>query len=158
MTATKDSSNIYHTSADVEFILLDEYRRRGETLRDFAKLNSFVSTHGTRIRDLLAKIKNDGKTVLGYGASTKGNVVLQNCSLSRDHIPFIGDITPSKNGKFTPGSKIPIISMEAAHAMRPDYFLVLPWSFKADIIVREADFLQRGGKFIFPLPDIEIYG
>ena len=106
---------------------------------------------------LLQELKKAGKTVVGYGASTKGNVILQYCNITTDLLPCIGDITPFKDGTYTPGTKIPIISMEKAKAMRPDYFLVLPWGFRSDIILREKkDILKRGGKLIFPLPFVEI--
>jgi hypothetical protein len=105
---------------------------------------------------LLTELKNAGKTVIGYGASTKGNVILQYCGIGPDLLPFIGDITPSKDGVFTPGSKIPVISMEKAKAMKPDYFLVLPWGFRSDILLREKNTMSNGTKFIFPLPYVEI--
>lgn len=106
--------------------------------------------------NLLTELKNSGKTVIGYGASTKGNVILQYCDIGPDLLPFIGDITPSKDGVFTPGSKIPVISMEKAKAMKPDYFLVLPWGFRSDIILRERETMSSGTKLIFPLPYVEI--
>jgi len=105
---------------------------------------------------LLQELKRSGKTVIGYGASTKGNVILQYCGIGPDLLPFIGDITPFKDGVFTPGSKIPVISMEKAKAMRPDYFLVLPWAFRSDILLREKETIYNGTKFIFPLPFVEI--
>jgi len=105
---------------------------------------------------LLQELKKSGKTVIGYGASTKGNVILQYCDIGPDLLPCIGDITPFKDGVFTPGTKIPVISMEKAKAMKPDYFLVLPWAFRNDILQREKDTIQNGTKFIFPLPFVEI--
>lgn len=105
---------------------------------------------------LLKELKSGGKTVIGYGASTKGNVILQYCGISIDLLPCIGDITPSKNGTFTPGTEIPIISMEKAKSMCPDYFLVLPWAFRSDILLRESETIKNGVKFIFPLPFVEI--
>ena len=105
---------------------------------------------------LLQILKNKGKTVIGYGASTKGNVILQYCGINSDLLPFIGDITPSKEGTYTPGTKIPIISMKSAKEMNPDYFLVLPWAFRNDILLREKETLLNGTKFIFPLPFVEI--
>ena len=107
---------------------------------------------------LLQELKNSGKTVIGYGASTKGNVILQYCDIRSDLLPYIGDITPFKDGVYTPGTKIPVISMEKAKAMNPDYFLVLPWAFRNDILMREKEMLLNGTKFIFPLPFVEIVG
>lgn len=106
--------------------------------------------------NLLTELKKSGKTVIGYGASTKGNVILQYCGIGPDLLPLIGDITPSKDGVFTPGSKIPVVSMEKAKAMEPDYFLVLPWGFRGDILLREKEMIANGTKFIFPLPFVEI--
>ena len=94
--------------------------------------------------------------MIGYGASTKGNVILQYCGISSELLPYIGDITPFKDGVYTPGTKIPVISMDKAKAMNPDYFLVLPWHFRDFILKKEQKFIKKGGKFIFPLPDIEI--
>jgi len=81
---------------------------------------------------------------------------LQFCELTSDHIPFIAEVNKEKYGSFTPGTHIPIVSEEEAKAMNPDYFLVLPWHFKDNILAREKDYLAKGGKFIFPLPEIEI--
>lgn len=115
-----------------------------------------VDRHKLDLVNLLTELKKAGKTVIGYGASTKGNVILQFCGIGIDLLPFIGDITPSKDGVFTPGSKIPIISMEKAKALKPDYFLVLPWGFRSDILLREKETIANGTKFIFPLPFVEI--
>ena len=97
-----------------------------------------------------------GKKIIGYGASTKGNVLLQFCGFTSKHISFIADVNENKIGSYTPGTQIPIISEGEAKAMNPDYFLVLPWHFKDNILGREKEYLAKGGKFIFPLPEIEI--
>jgi hypothetical protein len=115
-----------------------------------------VDRHKLDLVNLLTELKKSGKTVIGYGASTKGNVILQYCGIGIDLLPVIGDITPSKDGVFTPGSKIPVVSMEKAKAMKPDYFLVLPWGFRSDILLREKETIANGTKFIFPLPFVEI--
>jgi hypothetical protein len=101
---------------------------------------------------------DDGKRILGYGASTKGNVLLQFCQFGPEHIPAIAEVNTEKFGAYTPGSLIQIVSEAEARAMKPDYFLVLPWHFKAGIVQREKEYLASGGKLIFPLPEIEIVG
>lgn len=106
--------------------------------------------------NLLFKLKNNKKKVFGYGASTKGNVILQYCNLTYKDIPFIADRNPEKYGKYTPGSKIEIVSESVARHLKPDYFLVLPWHFRDEIIKREKNFLSKGGKLIFPLPKLEV--
>ena len=94
--------------------------------------------------------------MFGYGASTKGNVVLQFCGVTPNEVPVIAEVNPDKFGAYTPGTRIPIVSEAEARAMEPDYFLVLPWHFKDGIVQREAEFLGKGGRMIFPFPEIEI--
>jgi hypothetical protein len=107
--------------------------------------------------DLISDLKSQGKKIFGYGASTKGNVLLQYCEITEADIHCIAEVNPDKFGSFTPNTLIPIISEKDAKAQNPDYLLVLPWHFRDGIIVRENEFLSKGGKLIFPLPKIEIY-
>lgn len=111
-----------------------------------------ISAHRHR-SDLLAlvnKLNNEGKTVWGYGASTKGNAVLQYCGFSPREIPKIVEVNPEKFGRVTPGSGIPIVPEGDGI---PDYFLVLPWHFREGILKNNP-----GQKFIFPFPKVEIVG
>jgi C-methyltransferase C-terminal domain/Putative zinc binding domain/Methyltransferase domain len=128
------------------------------TPKPFRQFEERVFQHRTDLRRLIEALSGDGKKVLGYGASTKGNVLLQFCGLTRSLIPAIADINPDKFGAYTPGTGIPIVSEPDAKAMAPDYFLVLPWHFKESILQREKQFLAAGGKLVFPLPEIEIVG
>ena len=82
--------------------------------------------------------------------------MLQFCGIGPDTLDAIAEVNPDKFGSFTPGTHIPIVSEAEARAMQPDYFLVLPWHFKEGIVQREQEFLARGGKMIFPFPEIEI--
>ena len=82
--------------------------------------------------------------------------MLQFCGFTTDDIPCIADVNPDKFGCVTPGTNIPIVSEAEARAQKPDYFLVLPWHFKANIIDRETEFLAGDGHLIFPMPEIEI--
>ncbi len=111
--------------------------------------------HRQELLDLLARLRGENALVLGYGASTKGNVILQYCGLTPRELPFIAEVNKDKFGCYCPGTLIPIISEADAHAMNPGYFLVLPWHFRSNLIAREQAFLGRGGKMIFPLPAIE---
>ena len=108
------------------------------------------------LRRLIHALNANGKKVLGYGNSTKGNVVLQFCGLTAADIPAIAEVNEDKFGRFTPGTHIPIVSEAEARAMKPDYFLVLPWHFRDGILRREKDYLASGGKMILPFPEIEI--
>ncbi|MCX7991073.1 MAG: class I SAM-dependent methyltransferase [Proteobacteria bacterium] len=115
-----------------------------------------VFEHKEKLNDFIDRELGNGKKIFGYGASTKGNVILQFCGIDSVKIPYIAEVNEDKFGAFTPGTKIPIISEESARKMAPDYFLVLPWHFKRGIINKEKDFLKKGGKLIFPLPDLEV--
>lgn len=127
-----------------------------ETMKPFASFADSVFKHRDDLRALIGTLRDDGKKLLGYGASTKGNVVLQFCGLTTAEIPAIAEVNPFKFGRFTPGTSIPIIPEVDARAMNPDYLLVLPWHFRSGIIPREADFLKAGGALIFPLPEITV--
>ena len=115
-----------------------------------------IFEHKESLVTLVQTIKESGKTIHAYGASTKGNVLLQFCGLNNDLISHAAEINPYKFGRVTPGTNIPIISSEDSLKMRPDYYLVLPWHFREGIIRNEKDYLSSGGKLIFPLPEIEI--
>ncbi|PIW62151.1 MAG: methyltransferase, partial [Candidatus Omnitrophica bacterium CG12_big_fil_rev_8_21_14_0_65_50_5] len=115
-----------------------------------------VLAHKKELREAVDKINAEGKTIIGYGASTKGNVILQFCGFTPKDIPYIAEVNQDKFGSFTPGTLIPIISEEKARAMKPDYMMVLPWHFKDNIIAREQEYLKGGGKLFFPLPKLEI--
>ena len=95
---------------------------------------------------------------MGYGASTKGNVLLQFCGFGPEHIEAIADVNPDKFGHVTPGTGIPILPEEEIRSRRPDYLIVFPWHFRDSVIDREDDYLRAGGRLIFPLPEIEIVG
>lgn len=122
----------------------------------YAAFAARVVEHRRKLRDLLASLTAQGRTVLGYGASTKGNVVLQYCGIGPELLPAIADVNSDKFGCVTPGTHIPIVSEAEAHARRPDYLLVLPWHFRDNLVARERDYLARGGRMIFPLPAVEI--
>lgn len=108
------------------------------------------------LRDLCRKIKAEGKIIWIYGASTKGNTILQYCNLGHKEITAAADSNPFKIGKYIIGSDIPIKSEEEMRAAKPDYLLALPYSFVSAFIKREADLVARGTKFIVPLPKVKI--
>jgi hypothetical protein len=106
----------------------------------------------------IKKEKKKGKKIWGYGASTKGNTLLQWFGLDETLIDGIAERSPAKFGLKTAGSNIPIFSEEEMRKAKPDYLLVLPWHFIAEFIEREQEFLNRGGKFIVPCPKFEVIG
>ena len=108
------------------------------------------------LRALLIELKNQGKSIHIYGASTKGNTILQFCGIDNRIIDYASERNPDKFGARTLGTNIPIISEADSRAMMPDFYLVLPWHFKAEFIEREREMLDNGTGFIFPLPSIDI--
>ena len=157
VTATHRANKLVRPNrAVIEWLLQQEDLMGLATPKPYREFEERVFRHREDLVRLIRSLNGDGKKVLGYGASTKGNVTLQFCGFSVRDIPAIADVNPDKLGCVTPGTRIPIVSEADAKAMQPDYFLVLPWHFKDGILRREKDYLRRGGKFIFPFPEIEI--
>lgn len=157
VTAIKKSNRaIRPNDAVVNWLLEQEDRMGINTPRPYRDFEERVFRHRDDLVRLIRSLRADGKSVLGYGASTKGNVVLQFCGFTTDDIPAIAEVNPEKFGCLTPGTHIPIVSEAEAHRINPDYYLVLPWHFKEGILRREQEYLNSGGKLIFPFPEIEI--
>lgn len=157
VTAARVGNGLAKPNLPVVHWLLSQEARMGlHTPRPFREFEERVFRHRDDLTRLIRELNASGKKVLGYGASTKGNVILQFCGLTERDLPAIAEVNPDKFGCFTPGTHIPILSEEQARAMKPDYFLVLPWHFKDGILRREKDYLAGGGRMIFPLPEIEI--
>lgn len=114
-----------------------------------------VVNHRHDLRSLLFDLHLNGRTLMGYGASTKGNVLLQYCGFGEQILRCIADVNPEKHGRLTPGTGIPIVPESTMRAAKPDYLLVLPWHFREGIIAREASYLKEGGTLLFPLPEIQ---
>lgn len=109
------------------------------------------------LRSALTELRRQGRRVYGLGASTKGNVVLQFCGITTDLMHGIAEVNPDKFGAYTPGTNIPICSEAEAMADSPDVFVVLPWHFRTTFIKNQQQFLQRGGRLLFPLPEVAFY-
>ncbi len=145
-------------SERAEKLLGQEVAAGMHTLRPYLDFQKTVFTHRDDLRRCVAEIHQRGELLLGYGASTKGNVVLQFCGFTEKDIPAIAERNPEKYGRFTPGTLIPMISEQEARDRHPDYLLALPWHFRGEFLKRERAFLDDGGKFLFPLPKVEIVG
>lgn len=109
-----------------------------------------------KLRSFVEQEKRQGRSIYVYGASTKGNTLLQYAKLGCDVITAAADRNPDKWGLLTVGTRIPIIDEKAARAAKPDYFLVLPWHFMKEFLEREQDYLAAGGAFIIPLPEFTV--
>ena len=158
LTACKEESR--HKPDDV---LLRWFRRQErhwalDTPEPFRAFERDVYAHREDLTSLVSALVDSGKSVMGLGASTKGNVLLQLCGFGPEQISCVGEVNEDKFGRVTPGTRIPILPDTEIVAQEPDYLLVLPWHFREGIIRKEESYMNSGGKLIFPLPEIEIVG
>src|SRR3989344_3799266 len=154
--AAKNKHTFPEKKNTIKKILNNERKQGVHSLKLYKDFEKKIKKHKKVLTHLIYKLKKENKKILGYGASTKGNVLLQYCKLGKQDIPFIADVNKDKYGSWTPGTRIPIIPEVEALKMRPDYFLVLPWHFKKNVLKRQKKFINSGGKLIFPLPKLHI--
>jgi hypothetical protein len=109
-----------------------------------------------KLLELLIAAKRDGKRIVGYGAPGKGNTLLNYCGIRTDFIEFTVDRNPYKQGKFLPGTHIPILHPSRLDEVRPDYIFILPWNFKDEILAQLAHAREWGAKFIVPIPEATV--
>ena len=141
---------------NIKTLRQEEFDMQLDTDRPYKNFQERIDMHRSELVSLLQRLKKDGKKIHVYGASTKGNTILQWCGLNNDIIDCAADRNPDKDGARTLGTDIPIVSEAKSRAMKPDYYLVLPWHFKEEFLIREKKTLDSGVGMIFPLPSIEI--
>jgi len=140
----------------IEKLRFEEFGMELDSSKPYRNFQERINVHREELHTLLKKLKSEGKKIHIYGASTKGNTILQWCNLDNSIIDYAADRNPDKYGAKTLGTNIPIISEANSREMNPDYYLVLPWHFKSEFLEREKELLNRGTAMIFPLPTIEI--
>lgn len=155
VTVAKQGSPYRADTQRVDSLLQKELDEGYAGLDLYRRFQQGVEQHRDDLCRSIDSITRSGKTVMGYGASTKGNVLLQYCGFTEQDIPVIAEVNQEKFGRFTPGTQIPIVSEPEARSRKPDYLLVLPWHFREGIVRRESHFLTSGGSLLFPLPEIE---
>ena len=134
----------------------DEFDMELDTDKPYKNFQDRINVHREELTTLLKKLKKDGKRIHIYGASTKGNTILQWCGIDNRIVDVAAERNPDKYGAHTLGTDIPIVSEAESRAMNPDYYLVLPWHFKEEFVERERETLDKGTGLIFPLPTVEI--
>ncbi|MDZ4726919.1 MAG: class I SAM-dependent methyltransferase [Leptospira sp.] len=155
MVCKKDAN--YPDNSSVVNKMLEQEEKRGlDNLQIYFEFNNRIQEYRDKLIQFFKTQKDAGKLVIGYGASTKGNVILQYCNITSDLMPYIAEVNQEKFGRFTPGTKIPIISEAEAKKLNPDFLFVLPWHFKESIIIREREYVKAGGHLAFPLPYLEV--
>ncbi len=110
-----------------------------------------------KLLQFLIEAKREGKRIAGYGAPGKGNTLLNYCGIKTDFIEFTVDRNPYKQGKFLPGSRIPIFTPEKIKETKPDYLMILPWNFKDEIMAQNSFIRDWGAQFVVPIPEVTIY-
>jgi len=157
ISVAKKESSIKINNLVIKKVLDNEKKNKINSTKKYKSFFNTINNEKLKLIKLLSKLKKENKIVLGYGASTKGNVLLQFCNFKNNRIKYISDVNKEKENCYTPGSKIKIISEQSAKKIRPDYYLVLPWHFKEFILKKEKSTIKNGIKFIFPLPKIKVY-
>lgn len=157
--ACRAANNVYGTQSDREFmqrLRIFEFEMELDTDRPYRDFQARIERLKSELNALLFKIHANGERIHVYGASTKGNVLLQWYNIGRLMVDCAADRNPEKAGSKTLGTDIPIVTEEVSRAQKPDYYLVLPWHFKKEFLERERETIMAGTKMIFPLPTVEI--
>ncbi|HTE43323.1 MAG TPA: methyltransferase C-terminal domain-containing protein, partial [Steroidobacteraceae bacterium] len=128
-------------------------------LRDLARYSRFdaqVKETKRKLLKFLIDARDQGKTVVGYGAPGKGNTLLNYCGIRTDLLDYTVDRSPHKQGRYTPGTHIPILAPEKILETKPDYVLILPWNLKAEITAMFPQVRAWGGRFVVPIPTVTV--
>ncbi|AHJ98387.1 C-methyltransferase [Hymenobacter swuensis DY53] len=110
-----------------------------------------------KLLEFLIEARREGKTVVGYGAPGKGNTLLNYCGIRTDFMEYTVDVSPHKQGNFLPGTRIPICHPDRIRQTRPDYVLILPWNLREEIMEQMQDIRDWGGRFVVPIPEVQVY-
>jgi SAM-dependent methyltransferase len=141
---------------NVRKLLYKEKRYGLDRIETYRNFPSKVEKLRHKIREFLQEIKREGKIVVGYGAPAKGNTLLNYCKITPDLFPFTVDLSPHKQGRFLPGTRIPIHPPQKIAEVKPNYLFILPWNLREEIMA-QMDFIRKwGGQFVIPIPDLEI--
>ena len=151
-----DNKKIKVNTKNVNYALKYESKFKLDKVNTYLKFKKNIDIIKKKCTKKIHAILSSGKKIHGYGASTKGNVILQYLNLDNKKIKYIADRNPFKYNKYTPGTSIKIISEKDSRAMKPEYYLVLPWHFRKEILKREIKIRKQKTKFIFPLPKFQI--
>ena len=150
------SKTNFKVSKNIKKVLLRENLQGIELKKTYKLFFTKILNEKIKLIKLIKKIKNEEQDIHGYGASTKGNVLLQFYNINNKVVNYIADRNPLKWNSFTPGTKIKIISESQSRKIKPHFYLVLPWHFKNEILIREKNIRKKGTKFIFPLPRLRV--
>lgn len=153
ITCAKKSSKLKTNEKKITVVLEEEKKINPSS---YKKFSTRIDNVKKVLNTFLDNANNSNKIIYGYGAATKGNILLNHCGINSNKIKYICDENKFKFGKYTPGSNIKIVSKNFMRKKEPDYLLVLIWSFRSEVIKQEKSYLLKGGKLVFPLPIFHI--
>jgi hypothetical protein len=125
-------------------------------LKTYRGFSEQVKHTKRKLLEFLINAKASGKAIVGYGAPAKGNTLLNYCGIRSDFLDYTVDRSPHKQGKFLPGTHIPVFHPDKIRETRPDYILILPWNLKEEIVAQMAHIREWGGKFVLPIPGVQV--
>lgn len=158
IAVARNDSKISSNVNNIKMIKEKESQLKLNTSKPYNQFLERIERIKQQLNSFLLEAKQNNKSVYLYGASTKGNTLLQHFGIDNNTVRAALEINPEKFGHRTPGTNIPIIDEKSILNNVPDYLLVLPWHFKDDILTNNRAFLEKGAKFVFPLPNLEIIG
>jgi len=126
---------------------LTTYKNFGETVKEIKR----------RLLEFLIGARREGRSIVAYGAAAKGNTLLNYCGIRRDFLDYVVDLSPHKQGRFLPGTRLPILPPERIMQTRPDYLLILPWNLANEIVAQMAAIRDWGGQFVVPIPNVKVF-
>ena len=153
----KKNSNYKNNKKNLDRVYYKEKKMKLDKKQTYLNFFTEIKSIRKKTVNFLNNVKEKNKSIHCYGASTKGNVLLQYYKINNKVVDFVADRNPKKYNLYTPGTKIKIISEKQSRSLKPDYYLVLPWHFKKEILLREKMTRKQNSKFIFPLPKLKIY-
>lgn len=128
-----------------------------DKIETYTKYAERVAETRYELLNMLNRFKNEGNTIIGYGASGRGSIVMNYCGIDNNYLDYVIDDAQAKQGFFTPGTHVPIKSWDYVKDTKfPDYAVLFAWAFTSEVIQKRQDYLQHGGKFIIPLPEVRI--
>lgn len=140
----------------VDRLIAEEERVGLHNPETFERFAERIEALGKRLRELIAELKAAGKSIAGYGAPAKATTLLHHFGVGRESLDYIVDDNPLKQGRLLPGLRIPVLDRGAIEERRPDFLLILAWNFADSIIDKERSFSDEGGRFIIPLPEVQV--
>ena len=155
--ARHESDSSRPVSARVNALRAEEEAAGFTHIGHYSRFTERVMETKRKLLEFLIAAKREGKSIAGYGAPGKGNTLLNYCGIRTDFVDFTVDRNPYKQGKFLPGSRIPIFAPEKIQEAKPDYVLILPWNFKDEIMQQMALIRTWGGQFVVPIPAVRVY-